>query len=187
MKSNLAVFDLDGTLFDTNKMNFYSYKDALEACGYELDYSFFIKYCCGRSYKDFLPIIVRSDEEVKQVHALKKEKYPQYLNHARINTHLFHMIDKIKEDYHIAMVTTASRNNCQDILEYFKRKDCFELILTQEDVEFTKPSPEGFVKCMKYFGMSKEDTIIFEDSEAGIEAAVKSGAMVIKVQHWYTY
>ena len=52
----------------------------------------------------------------------------------------------------------------------------------QEDVEKKKPNPEGFLKAMDYFQILKSDTIIFEDSDVGVEAAEKSGANVFVVK-----
>lgn len=91
------------------------------------------------------------------------------------------MIDLIKLEYYVALVTTASRKNSTDILEFFEKKEIFELILTHNDVNKVKPDPEGFLKAMNHFNMLPSQTIIFEDSDAGIEAAIKSGANVLTV------
>ena len=42
-KNKLILCDLDGTLFDTTKVNFYSYKEALNGINYDMYYDFFIK------------------------------------------------------------------------------------------------------------------------------------------------
>jgi len=67
------------------------------------------------------------------------------------------------------------------LLEYHNISSLFELILTQEDVINTKPDPEGFIKAINYFGTTPENTLIFEDSDSGIEAAKKCGASILKV------
>ena len=41
MKTRLALFDLDGTLYDTRRVNFLSYQKALEQFGYTMDYEYF--------------------------------------------------------------------------------------------------------------------------------------------------
>ena len=45
-----------------------------------------------------------------------------------------------------------------------------------------KQDPEGFIKAMDYFNIIPENTIIFEDSNVGIEAAIKSGANIFKIE-----
>lgn len=84
--------------------------------------------------------------------------------------------------YNIALVTTASKKNSEEILNFFNKKNLFELIISAEDVKNKKPDPEGFVKAMNYFNIDPKDTIIFEDSNVGIEAAIKSGANIFKVK-----
>ena len=92
------------------------------------------------------------------------------------------MLQIMKDFYHIALVTTASQKNSEEILNFFKKRDLFELIISAEDVKNKKPDPEGFVKAMNYFNIAPKDTIIFEDSNIGIEAAIKSGANILKVE-----
>lgn len=184
-KEKLAIFDMDGTLFDTKNVNFAAYSKAIETCGYkvEIDYKYYCDFCNGNNYKVFLPQIVPgiTAEDMKRVHAIKKDVYPDYLELAIKNDHLFNMIKLMRTDYTIALVTTASRQNVEDILGAFGVSDVFDLILTQEDVTKTKPDPQGFLLAMEKCGVSKKNTLIFEDSDTGIEAADKSGANFVRV------
>ena len=175
------MFDLDGTLYDTRKTNYCSYRDALKQYDLDLDYDYFAKHCNGRHYTEFLPQIMGNSYNIDEVHATKKIIYVQYLSESIENTHLFNIIEKLREEYYIALVTTASRKNCVDIINYHGRLTAFDLIISQEDVNRTKPDPEGFLKAMNYFGVQCEDSIIFEDSDIGIEAAICSGATVFTV------
>jgi beta-phosphoglucomutase len=188
-KNKLAIFDLDGTLFDTKNVNFISYSEALIQCGLsaELDYMYYCDFCNGNNYTVFLPRIIPeiTVEQIKAVHDLKKKLYASHLDLAVKNEHLFLMIKLISSEYKIALVTTASRKNTEDILKCFDVMDQFDLIITQEDVSKTKPDPECFLKAMEISGVTVEDTIIFEDSVTGLEAAEKSGAKYIKVYGYH--
>ena len=86
----------------------------------------------------------------------------------------------MNREYKTAVVTTASKENCYDILNQFGLVDLFDLILTHDDISKSKPDPEGFLKAMDYFDAKPTETIIFEDSEVGLEAAEKSGAYYYK-------
>lgn len=183
----LAIFDLDGTLYDTGEVNFLAYQKALDEVGYHVEKDYYIKHCNGYHYKRFLPeiLIGLQDEELERVmetvHGVKKDCYRKYLSAVRENDFLFDMICAIKQEYHIALVTTASRKNTEEILEFTEKTALFELVLCQEDVAKKKPDPEGFRKAMEYFGVQPQNTIVFEDSDVGIEAAHASGARVMKV------
>lgn len=184
-REKLAIFDLDGTLFDTKNVNYKAYSRALEECGYnpEIDYKYYCDFCNGNNYKIFLPKIVSgiTADDMQRIHDIKKDIYPNYIELAVKNDHLFTLIDLIRIEYVIALVTTASRKNVDDILKAFDVTDVFDIILTQEDVNRTKPNPECFLLAMKKSGVLKENTLIFEDSATGIEAAERSGAKYVKV------
>lgn len=181
-KDKLILCDLDGTLFDTLEVNYHSYKEALKMLHCKIEYDFFLEKCYGKYYKDFLSKLNFSMEEIEKIHRIKKELYSKYLKYAKINKNLFDMLEVMKKFYHIALVTTASEKNTKEILNFFNKKELFELIISAEDVKNKKPDPEGFIKAMDYFNVIPENTIIFEDSNVGIEAAIKSGANVLKVK-----
>lgn len=183
-KEYLAIFDLDGTLFDTRDVNYFSYKEALAKHNVELDRDFFVNTCNGRHYKSFLPKLIKEWSVIEEVHNDKKELYKTNLYKAKKNIHLFNLIDLMKSKYNLALVTTASKQNTLDILNYFKVKDLFDLIITQEDVIHKKPDPEGFLKAIEYFKVDKEKVIVFEDSPSGIIPAKKIGVSVFVVEQF---
>lgn len=182
-KDKLAIFDLDGTLFDTTNVNYLAYRQALEEVGFSLEREYYVKKCNGNHYKKYLPDILgeKTQSLIEAVHERKKVLYNACLTEAKLNYHLFEMIKCMKKEYYIAIVTTASRKNTIDILDFFSKKEAFDYIITHEDVENVKPNPEGFCKCMEYFNMKPEATIIFEDSETGVKAAKSSLAKVLRV------
>lgn len=184
-EKKLAIFDLDGTLFCTKDVNYHSYQKALNECGIniKIEYNFYCEYCNGNSYKVFLPKIIPdiSNEVLEKIHNSKKVLYNDYLKYAIKNEHLFNIIKLIKTDYIVAIATTASKENTMDILRYFNVENIFDYILTKEDVNEPKPSPEVFNKLMEITGIDKSNTVIFEDSKTGLKAANKSGANVIRV------
>ena len=177
MKYKLALFDLDGTLFDTKDVNYRAYREALG--NVEFDYEFYCKNCNGRNYKYFLPQIVPgiTAEEMEEVHEKKKEAYPKYLKYARKNEELFDCFEEKN-----ALVTTASLKNTMEILCQFNVEKLFDFIISQEDVSKMKPDPECFLIAMEKAGVKPNETIIYEDSDVGIEAAIRSGANVVKVE-----
>lgn len=184
IKDKLAIFDLDGTLFDTRRVNYLAYRKALDRFGICLDHDFFFAECNGRYYKDFLPQLIcgvtedGEEKEIEEIHKLKKEYYSAFLSEAVSNERLFDLIAALKATYYIALVTTASRKNCDELLSYYGKEKEFDLLITGEDVQKKKPDPEGFLKAMQFYGISGENAIVFEDSAVGIAAAEKCGATV---------
>lgn len=184
MRKKLAIFDLDGTLFDTTQVNYYSYRKASQSQGFSFcDFEYFKEHCNGRHYTTFLPNITTNNETLLlEIHREKKQSYKQFIQLAKENVHLFSILKALNHEYYISLVTTASKQNTMDLLEAFQKNHLFDIIITSEDVEQPKPSPEGFLKAMKHFEISSKDTIIFEDSSVGLRAAEMTGAVVFKVE-----
>ena len=183
MRDKLAIFDMDGTLIDTCTVNFRSYQAALAEEGIDLGYDYFVSECFGKGYKDYLPPIIGDDAEMlERVHKRKIGLSREYLEEARLNPLLLDFIHGMKDIYHMALVTTASKDNVFEELEHFGLKKDFDLVLTAEDIPRHKPDPQGFLMAMERLSVPPERTVIFEDSEVGIKAALQTGASVMKVE-----
>lgn len=182
IKIKLAEFDMDGTLFDTETANFMAYR---EACvGYaELDEDLFRRECFSRNYREFLPILGISDVNIMEdIHQKKTAVYPDYFDNIHVNYKLFEIATLLKQNGTApALITTASRENTVALLAHFGYEDFFDLLVTRETVERLKPYPDAFIFAMNYFNADGKETIIFEDSEVGLNAASQTGAAVYKI------
>lgn len=176
-----VLVDLDGTLFDTVTVNAASYRRALEEVGFTVTDEYYAKCCNGGHYKSFLPPLMGGDPDptlLERVHDRKKELYSACLGAARKNEALFALLAAMRPTARLGLVTTGSRRNATEILDYFGCRDWFEVILTSEDVEHNKPDPEGYLRAMELLGATPETTMIFEDSSTGLAAARATGAAV---------
>ncbi len=183
-RDKLAIFDFDGTLFNTDEVNYHAYSEAVKPFGGIIDHERFITEFNGKHYTTFIPQILGGTEKLEEVHEAKKRLYREYIGYAKMNDHLFDIIRALRGEYNIALVTTASRKNVDELLEHFGVTDLFDLIISQENITKTKPDPEGFLKAMGHFRTAADKTYIYEDSDVGIEAARRTGASVIVVDRY---
>ena len=61
-------------------------------------------------------------------------------------------------------------------MSYLKLSDGIDGVISGDDVTRPKPNPDCFLEAMHREGVKPEESIIFEDSEVGVEAARRSGA-----------
>ena len=154
---------MDGTLFDTVPANQAAYAVALAPYGVSLSVEDFALHCNGRYYRDFLGELLGGDKaKIDAVHDAKLAAYPALFHRIRENTALFSLLQTLRADYHTALVTSATRCSVE--------------------VPHKKPAPDGFLMAMEHFGVAPADTIIFEDSPEGIQAAQASGAPYLLVR-----
>jgi HAD superfamily hydrolase (TIGR01509 family) len=95
------------------------------------------------------------------------------------------LLDQAKNDQiTIGLVTSSEKIITHELLKISKTYDYFDLILTRDDSLKVKPDPWPYLYAMTQLNCRSDETLIFEDSNVGMEAAIKSGANVIKA-NWY--
>ena len=76
---------------------------------------------------------------------------------------------------HLAVVSGSSRAEIEPVLEAAGIRECFETIVSVEDVERGKPDPEGYVRALGLLGIEAAEAAAVEDSAAGVAAAKAAG------------
>lgn len=176
-------FDLDGTLVDTHQANYEAYKRALADANVDITFEEFKKYI-GEQAKDFLPKLAPSlsEEGITEVATAKAGYYKELAHLSRLNETLYEFVRTMSKDYVTALVTTAKQKNAETILQHHNLKNYFNIIITAEDVENTKPSPEAYQLALRKSGLKNNEVITFEDSEVGRAAAEAAGIPVVMIR-----
>lgn len=171
------IADLDGTLVDTFEANFRAYQKAFSKVGMQLTSERYGE-CFGYRYDRFMQEMDVTDKAIADtIKELKKEYYPEYFQYLRPNTALINLIAGVKAmGGRTAIASTARKENLMNVINYFGIAHHFDLIFAGIDVKNGKPDPEIYIKAMTALGVTPEETLIFEDSQVGIDAARASGA-----------
>ncbi len=179
----LAAFDFDGTLFQTEKAIWKAYQTALRKHGYELNYETYQRECAGKDYRTFLGLLFDITDEslLKSIHQDKTKEYRNFYKFITPDLMVLQMAQRLHETCKTALVTTATRSSVEEILDIFNCRDYFDFIIAKEDVTHQKPSPEGYLKAMIIANACPSTTMIIEDSETGIQSASLAGASVLQV------
>ncbi len=176
------VFDLDGTLFDNRIANVEAYVKAFDDAGSPIKHEDYNRHFGLRFDALVEQLAPHLDEQQRAlVRERKKYHYQQSVHLITPNQPLIDFLIAMHPIKRTGLATTASRHNVEFILDYFSLLDAFDVIICGEDVLHGKPDPECYNNCIKVLGGKAEETLIFEDSQVGIQAAVAAGAQVIQV------
>jgi beta-phosphoglucomutase len=188
MTYKACLFDLDGVLVDTAIYHFQAWKMLGENFNYPLteEQNEQLK---GVSRVESLNRILdwakySATAEQKEAWLIEKnENYLQLIstmNPAEILPGVLDFLGQIKElGYKIAL-GSASKNS-EVILTKTGLLPWFDLIIDGNKVTRSKPDPEVFLKGAEGLGFQPEECIVFEDAQAGVEAAKKGGMKAIGI------
>jgi beta-phosphoglucomutase len=200
------VFDLDGTLVETEKLKALSYARAAtelrpDLDGQEVEAAFadFV----GLSRQEVAVGLMRrfglEDAARARMREFLVEKPwqayvrvrlriyeellsdPQRVLSVRYPHNLALLSDVRRKDYLTALATQSHRKEALRVLGMLGIVGEFDVIATREDVEHGKPDPEMHLLVARELGVEPEECLAIEDSLAGIKAALAAGAQAIAV------
>ena len=178
MSKKAFIFDLDGVIVDTAKYHFLAWQKLAQELGIEFtpEHNEELK---GVSRVRSLDIILQlgnvtaSQEDKNKWLFQKNEDYLSYLvdiDESEILPGVLPVLHYLKDKNQLIALGSASKN-ARPILEKTGILPLFDAIVDGNDVANAKPDPEVFLQAARLLGVENEDSIVFEDSVAGVQAA----------------
>ena len=207
-----VIFDLDGTLVQTEKLKALSYaRAAVELCPDDLsedEVTEAFKDVVGLSRREVATELMERfglEEQAKErmeVFGVRKpwqgyvqvrldiyEKMladPETISNNRWEDAL-QLLDVVNaRSCKTGLATMSHNEQAYQVLEILELTDAFDFIATRDDVDESKPNPEIYHLVMNELGERPETTLVIEDSPAGVEAALNAGADVVAVSTPFT-
>ena len=183
MQLRLLILDFDGTLADTRQANARAYVEALKEFGYEMTEEEYLKRYFGVRCPDFLRSIgILEEGLIDRIRRRKIELYPTFFSSLKLNEPLWNFAqDFRRQGGKVWIVSTGQADNLRNAMHHLSLTSGIDGILSANDVEKHKPAPDAFLLAMEREGVTPAETLIFEDSAVGIEAARRSGAAYVVV------
>jgi HAD superfamily hydrolase (TIGR01509 family) len=187
MKTKLIIFDLDGVLVEAKNIHF----DALnEALGekYAISWAEHLSTYDGLKTNQKLEMLSErkglSTELHKQVWEKKQRLTLQKLKELKPNQTLQSVMNALSEDgYKLAVCSNSIRKTVLTVLSKLGIMEFMDYIISNEDVQNSKPHPEMYWRAISKMGCLPEETLIVEDSPYGLLAAYRSKAHVLRVNN----
>ncbi|MGM0409796.1 MAG: beta-phosphoglucomutase [Bacillota bacterium] len=187
-KIEAIIFDLDGIVTDTAELHYKSWKIPLED-----ENIYFSKEendnLRGLSRRDSIKAIAKiknknfSPKKEEMIMKRKNELYQKFINEIDKDymiDGIYDLLLKLKEKKYNLAVASASRN-AKLVIKSLGLEHFFKIIADGNSVKSSKPAPDIFLFVANKLGVKAENSIVIEDSEAGIEAAHKAGMKVVGV------
>lgn len=175
------LFDLDGTLIDTESISIETGLAAFKAHGHVV----------GR---DFLESLVGTDDPTAD--GMIRSAFPG-IDLAAVNrTQKAAFLERIEGGLVLkpgasellaamrlpsAIVTSSRRDSARRKLAAAGISDIFSHVVTLDDVTAPKPAPDAYLVAAALLGLDPGRCLVFEDSEIGAEAAHRAGCVVVQV------
>ncbi|HEY9770553.1 MAG TPA: HAD family phosphatase [Coleofasciculaceae cyanobacterium] len=178
------LFDLDGTLADTDSIHFAVWQDILVRFDLDIDRAFYRQRISGRTnskiIKDILPQL--SLEEAWKLATEKEETYRRIANSLLPTPGLDRLVNLIETaSIKKAVVTNAPEDNAVYMLKILRLTGTFPTVIMAKDAPPGKPDPAPYQLALSRLGVKSQDAIAFEDSAAGIRSAVGAGIYTIGI------
>ncbi|MEK6705507.1 MAG: HAD family phosphatase [Bdellovibrionota bacterium] len=178
------LFDMDGTLVDTETMAAQSVVKILGSWNIRLDPSD-AGSVMGKTWQnafDFLFSKYKIPVTKERAADLILADYRKKLEHELVT--IPGSVDAVRElacHFPLGLVSGSYKKDIVLVLDKLGITRCFNLILGAEDYERSKPEPDGYLKAIKIMGSPADLTLVFEDSTAGVSSALAAGLWVVMV------
>ncbi|WP_121663512.1 pyrophosphatase PpaX [Metabacillus litoralis] len=175
MKINTLLFDLDGTLINTNELIIESFLHTLHSY-YPDQYKRedVLPFIGPTLYDTFNSINPEKVEEMVKVY--RKFNHEQHDVLVKEYETVFETVKTLKEKgFKLGIVTTKIRATVNMGLTLTKLDQFFDVVVTLDDVENAKPHPEPVLKALEQLGSKPEEAIMVGDNHHDVEAGKNAG------------
>jgi len=173
---------------DTAKYHYQAWKRLANELGFEFDESH-NERLKGVSRMRSLEILLEvgglsfPQEKMEQLAARKNEWYVEYISRMTPNE-IFPGSKELLEELRakgIKLALGSASKNTPLIMDRIGLKDHFDAIIDGNIISIAKPAPDIFLAASKAIGVEPPCCIVFEDAEAGVEAAINAGMRVVGI------
>ncbi len=188
MKIKACLFDLDGVVVDTARYHFLAWKKIADDLGFSFS-EHDNERLKGVSRMESLDILleigkIKVNPKTKEELAASKNSlyvsYIQKMTPDEILPGVIRFLDELHSGGMLIALGSASKN-AMSILDKINISQKFDAIIDGNKVSKAKPDPEVFLKGAFELGVDPHNCLVFEDAQAGIDAARNGGMHIIGI------
>jgi len=183
------IFDLDGTLVNTEPMHYRAWKQTLVNNGVtHFTFETFMRFV-GTSNETVARDYIKSDNIKKSEIDLVLEKQDFYLDlipEIQLLPGVLEILTQYHSSMRLAVASSSHKREITAILKTLKLDSYFEMVIGGDMVKKRKPNPEIFLKVQQSLRVAPEECIAFEDSEHGLNSAKNAAMYGVAIPNEFT-
>jgi beta-phosphoglucomutase len=180
-----VLWDLDGTLVDSEEFHWLSWRDTMRAAGVELSYEQFLASFGQRNDRILAAWLPGTDPA--RAHRIGEEKEAEYRR--LVETHGLEPLPGAREwlaalraaGWRQSIASSAPGENVRVMLRVLGLESSLDAIVSAEDVTIGKPDPQVFLKAAERLQTPPARCVVVEDAAAGVEGGRRGGMRTIGV------
>ncbi|HET7654731.1 MAG TPA: HAD family hydrolase [Acidimicrobiales bacterium] len=175
------LFDIDGTLVDSNYLHTIAWFRAFDSVGYRVPMAR-IHRAIGMGSDKLIPSLIGDDADPKNADELHGEHYRQLHDELRAFDRAGDLLRACKErGARVVLATSAKERDLEALTRAIDADDAIDEITSSDDVDESKPDPDIFQAAMQKAGLDPHETIVVGDTKWDVEAARRSGLDTVAV------
>jgi membrane protein len=179
------LFDIDGTLVDSNDLHVLAWEEAFAEAGYTFDRKALHEQI-GKGADNYVPALLPevSDEEAERLGDAHGRIYKdKYLATVKPFPGARELMQRCKDAGHkVVLASSAAGPELEHYLELLDAADMVDGHTSADDVGCSKPCPDIFDTARQKIGVAPEEGLVIGDTPYDIEAAAKAGMKAIAVR-----
>jgi beta-phosphoglucomutase family hydrolase len=179
------IFDLDGTLVDTMPLHYRAWDEAMRKVGLAAPLDEELFYSLGGVPTRRVAELIAAHYGLKiDAHAVfdhKESLFSELQKDAKLIEPVVDIARRVALTHPVSIASGGPRDIVRRSLELAGLTALFQVVITPEDVEHGKPSPDMFLLAADRMGVPPEQCLVFEDAEPGMRAADAAGMKWVRV------
>lgn len=182
-----VLFDMDGTIFDTERIYREAWFYAAEAVGFRGDMNEVMQIIFGVSETDIGKYFYRTQGKefpYEKMLSIRADRIKSRVEEEGVplKAGVPKVFERLREKEIVsALATSAPKFRVDDFLARSGLQDTFSTVITGERVTRSKPSPDIFLLAAKELGLRPEECMVVEDSHNGAKGGYNAGMPVVLV------
>ena len=185
---NYIIFDMDGVLLDSEPMHQEIIYETFQLEGIPFDKAY-IQTLTGMSAFPMWEKVKRDaqrSESVEELIKFHRDYFFKRLPEVKVPLvpHVKDVLEKVKnEGKHLSLASSSGRKLIDIFTQQTNIAHYFEVIMSGDDVQYSKPNPEIFLKVAQWYGLPATQFTVIEDSTNGVKAAKSAGMQCVGFQN----